>query len=301
MTIRRAALTLGLLLVGLAALFAVPGNGIFESGRHQGVGTVLSHTAMLMALWGAGPTLVRWLDGLPDVDGRTLGGALAIIVVVPTVALGVVRLAGPHATHQLVTREWGLLEPLQAALYLTALWLCVFVRRALADDPRARTIYRTGAVIASVLLLEEIDYLGILTLLVRLAGAPEGRIGRKHIGGLHDVVDAWTHYAGIGVVALAALVVAGIVWVRLGHYRAAILRELRHASAIPLTVSAGTLLLAQIIDLDDSLLPRVPRLGLLEEPLEIGAALALNAALLLRLREARLGRPVSILAPGRRG
>ena len=301
MIIRRAALALGLLLVGFAALFAVPGNGIFETARHQVVGTVLSHTAMLMALWGAGPALVRWLDGLQDVEGRTLGWTLGIAVAVPTVALSVVRLAAPRATHQLITREWGLLEPLQATLYLTALWLCVFVRRTLADDPEARAIYRTGAVIAFLLFLEEIDYLGILTLLVRLAGSPDGRLGRKHIGGLHDIVDAWTHDAGIGAIGLAALVVAAIVWMRLGRYRSALRRELRHTSAIALAASMGALLLAQVIDLDDSLLSGVARLGLLEEPLEIGAALALNAALLLRLREARLAPPVSTLAPGRRG
>ena len=301
MIIRRAALTLGLLLVGFAALFAVPGNGIFETSRHQALGTVLSHTAMLMALWGAGPTLVGWLDGLEDIDGRTLGWTLALVVAVPTIALSVVRLAAPRITHQLITREWGLVEPLQATLYLTALWLCVFVRRALADDSAARAIYRTGAVIAALLFLEEIDYLGLLTLVVRLAGSPDGRIGRKHIGGLHDVIDAWTHVVGIGLVALVALGAAGLVWMRLGRYRAAIVREFRHTSAIPLVVSAVALLLAQIIDLDDSLLSGVWRLGLLEEPLEIGAALALNAALLLRLCEARLGQPVSTLAPGRRG
>jgi hypothetical protein len=156
-------------------------------------------------------------------------------------------------------------------------------------------------VIAGVFFLEEIDYLGVLTLLVSLAGFPRGRIGRKHIGGLHDIVDAWTHYAGIAPLALMAAVVAGLAWLRLGHYRIAVRRELRRPGAIPLAFAIVALLLAQVIDLDDALVSGRWRVGLLEEPLEIGAALALNAALLMRLREARRAGPVSTPARGRRG
>jgi hypothetical protein len=287
MLMRRAALLLGLLLVALTIVFAIPGNGVFETSGHRVPGTVLSHFAMLMALWGAAPALRGALAGLDGVALVRLRAALAVAIVAPPLALSLLRLVAPSATHQLITREWGVVEPLQVALYACALWLCLAVRRALPRDDRARTIYGAGAIVTGVMILEEIDYLDIVNLLVRVVWSPHGRMGRKHIGGFHDMVDAWSHHAGLLVVVLSALGALIVLWAILGRYHATVRHELTRESAIPLGVFVLALLTAQLVDIDDQFVPSGWRLGLLEEPLELLAGLALNAALILRLLGAR--------------
>lgn len=292
MTTRRATVALGLLLVALVILFAIPGNGVFQTSEHRVLGIVLSHLAMLTLLWGAAPALRRGVARLDDVATPTLGCALALGIVAPVIALTAIRVAAPRATNQLVTREWGVVEPLQVALYVTALWLCLAVRRHLAGDPHARTLYRAGAVVTVILILEEIDYLAVLNLFVRAAGAPGGRLGRKHIGGFHDVIDAWTQQAGLWVVAASVVVVVAAtllaLWILLGGYRAALRREATRPATAFFAVFVAALVIAQIIDIDDkAVLTGVWPVGLLEEPMELAAALALNAALTLRLRDAR--------------
>src|SRR5688500_12528730 len=172
MTTCRATLALGLLLVALVILFAIPGNGVFQTSEHRVLGTVLSHLTMLTLLWGAAPALRRGVARLDDVGTPTLAWALALGIVALPIALTAVRVAAPRATNQLVTREWGVVEPLQVALYVSALWLCLAVRRHLAGDPHARALYGAGAVVTVILILEEIDYLALLNLFVRAAGAP---------------------------------------------------------------------------------------------------------------------------------
>jgi len=147
-------------------------------------------------------------------------------------------------------------------------------------------------VVTVILILEEIDYLAVLNLFVRAAGAPGGRLGRKHIGGLHDVIDAWTQQAGLWVVAASVVVIVAatllVLWILLGAYRPALRREATRPSTAVLAVFVAALVIAQIIDIDDeAVLSGVWLLGLLEEPMELTGALALNAALILRLREAR--------------
>lgn len=292
MTSRRATLALGLVLVGLVVLFAIPGNGVLDTGRNRVFGTVLSHLAMLTLLWGAAPALRRAVARLDGVAGAMLGYALALLIVAPVVVVTVVRLAAPRATHQLLTREWGVVEPLQFALYVTAFWLCLAIRRQLGSEDRARAIYRAGAIGTAILLLEEIDYLAVLNLLVIGAGASSGRLGRKHIGGLHDVIDAWTQQTGLVIVAaivtLAVLAAILAVWVGLRGYRAALRHEAGRPSAALLALFVAAVVTAQLIDIDDRVLTGGGRdIGMLEEPLELAAALVLNAALIVRLREAQ--------------
>lgn len=292
MTTRRATLALGLVLTALVILFAMPGNGVFETRQHRLLGTILSHLAMLTLLWGAAPVLRRGVARLDDVETPTLAWVLALGIVALPMALMAVRVAAPRVTSQLVTREWGVVEPLQVALYVSALWLCLAVRGHLAGNPHARALYRAGAVVTVILILEEIDYLAVLNLFVRAAGAPGGRLGRKHIGGLHDVIDAWTQQAGLWVVAASVVVIVAatllVLWILLGGYRVALRREATRPATAFLAVFVAALVIAQIIDIDDeAVLTGVRPVGLLEEPMELAAALALNAALILRLRDAR--------------
>jgi hypothetical protein len=290
MTTRRATLALGLLLVILVVLFAVPGSAL-ETRGHRVVRMFLSHIAVLTLLWTAAPALGRGIARLDDVAAPTLTVALGVAIVAPVVGLGALQLAAPEAMKQLVTREWGVVEPLQVALYATALWLCLAVRRHLARDDRARVLYRAGAIVTAIMIAEEIDYLSVLNLFARAAGAPGGRLGRKHIGGIHDVIDAWTQQVGLGIVA--AVIVAGVtagllvLWAVLSAYRPAIRREAGRPGAALLGVFVAILVIAQVIDIDDETLTGGSPIGMLEEPLELAGALALNAALILRLREAR--------------
>jgi hypothetical protein len=298
MTGRRAALALGLVLLGLVVIFAVPGNGIFETGEqaHQLLGTLLSHLAVLLLLWSLFPSLRRLVPRLDQVSERALGGMLAASLVAPLAIVIVLGVVAPHATHQLVTREWGVVEPLQVALYAIAVALCRAIRAELGDHDPARAIYGAGAVVAGVFLLEEMDYLGVLNAVVRASGAPGGRIGRKHIGGIHDVLDAGSQVLGLAAVAIGMAVALAALWMLLGRYRAPLRRELARRSAVPLVIYAASLVLAETIDFDDQLLAGLPGVRGMEEPLELTALLALNAALVLRLQGARREAPVSILA-----
>ena len=292
MTTRRAALALGLALVGLVVLFAIPRNGVFETGEYRVFGTILSHLAMLTLLWGAAPALRGAVARLDGVASSALGYALAALIVAPVVVVTLARLAAPRATHQLLTREWGVVEPLQFALYVTALWLCLAIRRELGREDRARAIYRAGAIGTAILLLEEIDYFAVLNLLVIAAGASSGRLGRKHIGGFHDLVDAWTQHTGLLIVAviIVLVVLAAILaaWILLPDYRVALRHEATRPSAALLALFVAAVLTAQLIDIDDQLLTSRGRgIGMVEEPLELAAALVFNAALLVRLRQAQ--------------
>jgi hypothetical protein len=291
MLIRRAALALGLMLVGLVAFFAVPGNGVFETGRHQLAGTILSHLAMLTLLSGAAPTLRRAVARLDTVPPDRLGLMLAAGVVGPIIAVSGLRFAAPRATHQLLTREWGVVEPLQVALYLTAAWLCLAIRNGLAVGDRARTLYRAGAIAALVFALEETDYLGVLNLLVRAAGAPEGRFGRKHIGGFHDMLDAAAQQVSFPVVPLAELAGLLALWMLFGRFHDALRREALRPSSVPLGIFVVALLAAQVVDIDDQFIPPSLAIRILEETLELVAVLALDAALILRLSSLSRGRP----------
>lgn len=290
MRIRRAALALGLALVGLAAFFAIPYNGVLETARHRVAGTVLAHLAVLVALWGAAPILRRRVASLDALAAGTLGSMLAVAVVAPLVIVSVLRVAAPYATHQILTREWGLVEPLQVALYVTALALCRAIAASLAAGDGARVLYRAGGVALVIAILEEVDWLGLVSLVAQAMGAPGGRVGRKHIGGLHDLVDALSQ--SIGIPAFVAAVVAGAVlltaWGLFGRHGVAVRRELLRRSALPLAVFALGVIGAQAIDIDDRRVRALLAIGLLEESLELAAGVALNAALLLRLREARL-------------
>jgi hypothetical protein len=286
MLVRRAALMLGVLLVGLVACIATTVTGAFETDGHQLAGTVASHLGMLLALWAVVPDLRRVIPRIDDVADQTLYIWLAIAVAVPFAVVTTVHVVAPHASHQILTREWGIVEPLQVTLHAGGVWLCSLILGALPSGDRARVLYQAGALGIIVLILEEIDYLGLLSLAFELAGARGGRLGRKHIGGFHDVVDAGTQFFGLLVIVAAGAAVLVALWIVLGRYRTALLREATRPSVVPFAVFLVAMLGAQLTDIDDLLLPTFLAIRGLEEALELLAAFALVAGLLLRLRDA---------------
>jgi hypothetical protein len=284
MLVRRAALVLGVLLVGLVACIATAVTGAFSTDGPQLAGTMASHVGMLLILWGVAPALRRALVRVDEVPDGTLHAWLGVAVVVPFVVVVTLLVVTPQALHQVLTREWGIVEPLQVALYVCGIWLCRIIIGRLPAGDAARALYKVGALGILVLILEEVDYLGLLALAFQLAGARGGRLGRKHIGGFHDVVDAGTQFFGLVAIAAAGLVVLIVLWILLGRYRAALLREATRVSAVPLALFVVAMLGAQLTDIDDLMLPTFLAIRGVEEALELLAALALDAGLILRLR-----------------
>ena len=140
----------------------------------------------------------------------------------------------------------------------------------------------------------------MLNLIVRVLGAHDGRLGRKHIGGLHDILDAGGQTFGMAAVGLVVAIALAGAWMALGRYRTTLIEELRSRSAVPLALAVLALVLAEVIDFDDQLVALLPGLKVLEEPLELACLLALNSALVLRLQVARRAVDVSTLVSGPR-
>lgn len=103
---RRAALAGGAVLVAATLALAVPGNPLFELRRASGLGMALSHTGVSLLALGAWPWIRRALDRPPSV-----ARALLATVTRPGAVLVAFAAAWPRYAHQLLTREWGLIEP----------------------------------------------------------------------------------------------------------------------------------------------------------------------------------------------
>ena len=255
---------------------------------------------MGLVLLGLAPRCRAWLERLPAVPARSRIVWFAASLAVPLVAMVALRAAAPAYAHQVLTREWGLVEPAQFALYLGAAWLA-FARagRHPRAAPEAR-FFRLAGWVCVVLALEEIDDLGVVSTTARLLGVPRGRIGGVYVGGLHDLLNLASRYSAVlpAIVAgLAAVATAGWVVARgLGRVLA---REAGSATSLPLVGALLFMTLAQLTDIDDRpaapltdpVLARTRVVGnLREEPLELLAVICLDAALALKLA-ARLDKP----------
>jgi hypothetical protein len=108
---------------------------------------------------------------------------------------------------------------------------------------------------------------------------------KTYLGSSHDLLKVAWHYHWVAMpLALAALLILGVIWHRgyltIGFIR----REILDPTTLPLYGAVGAQVLAQALDVDDALLTarhpffRYP----LEEPLELLSALLLVSALLLK-------------------
>jgi len=191
------------------------------------------------------------------------------------------------ADARALTREWGLVEPAEATLYLTAAWIAL--RHAALLGPRApdARCYRFVAFFCGMLALEEMDWLGLVSPLIGRVGAAD-----VYLGSSHDLLKVAWHYHWFAIpLALSALLVLGMVWYR-GHLTVGFVRrEIFDPTTLPLYAA----LVAQTLDVDDTLLStrhpffRDP----LEEPFELLAELLLVSGLLLKYCRdwRRAGRP----------
>jgi hypothetical protein len=289
-----AAMQLGVVLLN------IPDNGLVDLAEHRVPAMIFSHAAAGLLLWGLAPRLRPGIERLRALSATQRLAVVAVAVAVPLGVMAALSVAWPRYAHQLLTREWGLVEPAQFALYLTCAWLA-FTTAGL-EPPRSREhrLFRLAGWAGVVLALEEIDYLGIVSAVARLVGVPRGRIGGVHVGGLHDVLNLGSHRSAVLPVVVLGLGLAIVLgWAVARGLGPALVREASSATALPLLGTIAFMTVAQLTDIDDRpLAPILDRLGarssaigrLREEPAELLAVICLTASLALKLA-ARLDKP----------
>lgn len=277
----RWAFWLGALIVVAVVIGTMPGNPLLDLNdrRYREPATITAHAGMLLLMFGLLPSAPTGLGALTRLrPGRRLA-LLGAATATPLLGLGLVSLGWP-AYARALTREWGLVEPAEAGLYLIAAWIAW--QHATLLGPRApdRRCYRFVAVVCGLLALEEMDWLGLLAPLIGRVGA-----ANTYLGSSHDLLKVAWHYHWVAIpLALSALLVLGAVWYR-GYLTVGFVRrEIFDPTSWPLYGALGAQILAQALDVDDTLLSarhpffRYP----LEEPLELLSELLLVSALLLK-------------------
>ena len=268
-------------------LFNVPGNPMLEFRQHRVAGMVLGHLGLLLLAMGVAPTLARALPAVAAMDGPRLAAMLAIPVVAFAFAMVALAAAWPSYAHQLLTREWGLIEPLQFVLYLVAARLCFAMAHRSGTRLASMRFYRLGGWTFRLFALEEIDYLGVPSSVARLAGVEGSRVGHSYVGALHDAFNVAAQYGFVWIPVLVVGLVAAVAlwWVSGG--RAGSVREMISWRMLPALGGASLLGLAQAKDVHDAPFGFWGRSrlldDLLEEPVEVLAILALNITLVLEV------------------
>jgi len=283
----RLALIAGVLCLAAVLVLNVP--GVADVRRYRSPAMVLSHLAMALTAFGLSPRFRGWVMRAAALSSRQrvlcLAGALAGALIVMATVLAV----APKYGHELFTREWGIVEPLQFALWLTAAWLAF--ERARCDGPGTADYraFRLAGWACIILAIEEIDYFGVASLFAKAAGVPRGRIGGQYIGGLHDLVNALGKTSlllGLFSIGVGAALV--LVWSMSQGLHRVVVREILSVTALPLLGSVLFMTIAQLADMDH------PALGgllghvavvrrLREEPMELLAVVCVNASLLAKL------------------
>jgi hypothetical protein len=276
-------------LVCLAGVFVLNVPGLADWRTHRSVDMVLSHVALGLIALGLSPSFPGWVARVAALSRRRRLACLAVALAGPLVVMVPVMLVAPRYGHRIFTREWGVVEPLQFVLWLTAAWLALQIarraRRGAADGPA----FRLAGWACILLALEEVDYLGLVAVIVKVTGNPSGRIAGHHIGGLHDVVNELGKTSLVlGAIALALVVGLVFAWAVSRGLHRVVLREILSPTALPLIGTIVFMGIGQLADMDHPLLDRV--LGpesalrdLCEEAMELLAVVCVNASLLAKL------------------
>lgn len=300
----RLALIAGVVCLGVILVMNVPGVATVRQFRSPA--SVLAHVAMALIAWGLSPRFPDWARHVAALSARERGLYLTCALVGPLVVIVAVLAVAPSYGHELFTREWGIVEPLQFVLWLTAAWLAFERARC---DPRGSAddrVFRLMGWGCILLAIEEVDYLGVVALIATLAGVPGGRFGGHHIGGLHDLLNELGK-ASLVLGLLVIVVVTGlaVAWViSRGLHRVAI-REMLSPTSLPLVGTVVFLALAQLADIDhpglDALWGHVTVVRKLrEEPIELLAVVCMNASLLAKLGARRREPPPAQAEAGSR-
>jgi hypothetical protein len=293
--VHRAALVAGL--VGLAVVLAVlDAPGVVDVRRNRSAAAVISHGTMLLLACGLSPRLPVWVTRLASLSGPRRVRAFLVALLGPLAVIFVGLLAFPSYGHEVFTREWGVVEPLQFVLWLTAAWLALERARLSGPGTPEQPAFRLAAAGCLLLALEEVDYLGVVSLGARLAGAPGGRIAHHHVGGLHDVInDLGKASLLLGVLALAVIAALVLGWAAARGLHRVVLREVFSTTSLPLIGTVVFLAISQLADIDHPILGSL--LGqyavvrrMREEPMELAAVICVNASLIAKLGAVFRGR-----------
>ena len=205
-----------------------------------------------------------WLVFAAAISTAILGSWLAVVHVAPGYAAALSRESGP-------------VEPLQAGFYFIAAWLawqCAWRGKT----PGERRLYRVASGACIALMLEEIEYFGLIETFVG------GRIEGVWVRSLHDLIGLGMRVRGVHIALVAAAVVAAAIVVAWIGPRA-IVAEITSARSLVTGAAGGALALSQVLDQNGRALTRVlgPMTTRLEEPLELIASVLLTTAVVMKL------------------
>jgi hypothetical protein len=264
--------------------------GVADVRRYRSPAMVFSHLAMALIAFGLSPRFRVWVMRAAALPSRQRILYLTGALVGPLMVMATVLAVAPKYGHELFTREWGVVEPLQFVLWLTAAWLAFARARCDGRGTAEHRVFRLVGAACIILAIEEIDYLGLVPLLAKAAGIPKGRIAGQHIGGFHDLVNALGSTSLLlGLFAIGVGVALVLVWSWSQGLHRVVVREALSATALPLAGSVVFMAIAQLADIDH------PALGALlghlavvrdlrEEPMELLAVVCVNASLLASSR-----------------
>ncbi len=128
-----------------------------------------------------------------------------------------------------------------------------------------------------------------MTLLAKMSGAPDGRIARHHVGGIHDVInDLGKASLLLGLLALVAVAALVFGWAMSRGFHRVVIRELCSTTSLPLVGTVVFMAIAQLADIDHPVLASLYGQFVLirrirEEPMELLAAICANASLLAKI------------------
>jgi hypothetical protein len=283
----RLALIVGVLCLGLILVLNVP--GVAELHRYPSLAMVLSHLAMTLIAVGLSPRFRDWVMRVVALSARQQALCLIGALVGPVFFIGAVLVRAPKYGHGIFTREWGIVEPLQFVLWLTAAWLAFERARCDAPGTAGHRVFRLAGWGCILLAIEEVDYFGIVSVVATAAGLPKGRIGGHHLGGLHDLVNVLGNTSLLlGLLSIGVGAALVLAWsISQGLHRV-IAREILSTTALPLAGSVLFMTIAQLADIDHpALAPVLGEFavvrGIREEPMELLAVICVNASLLAKL------------------
>jgi hypothetical protein len=290
-------LALGVALTTCVVIFNVPGAPLARLHEHRVPAILFAHLAVGLLALGLLPRVPLLVDRFTRASPATQTRDIVTTVAGVAGAMALVALWPSFAEH-LLRREWGLVEPAQFVLYLLCAHVCLgHARRLTLEDPRRR-LYRLAGWVMVLGALEEIDYLGAVNGLLRLAGVLErGRVGTTYVGSAHDLITLvatypWLAPIVVGIVGGVTVVVLLAAWRLWPRERAAAWCELWSSTSWPLAAAAACMLIAAWVDVETRRLAAVTGLGrdtvlLIEEPLELLAVPLVAAALLLKVSRDR--------------
>jgi hypothetical protein len=274
-------------LVCLAAVLVLNVPSVTDLRMYKSPAAVLSHLALGLIALGLSPSFPGWVARVAALSHRQRLACLALALAGPLIIMVAVILVAQPYGHRLFTREWGVVEPLQFVLWLTAAWLAIQIARRAGRGAADGPAFRLAAWACIVLALEEVDYLGVVSIVMKVTGSPSGRIAGHHIGGLHDVVNELGKTSLVlGLVAVALVAALIFAWALSRGLHRVVLREVLSPTALPLIGTLVFMGIGQLADMDHPILDRL--LGslchdLCEEPMELLAIVCVNASLLAKL------------------